>query len=104
MLATARRVGELQAVSKHISRSGHDIFLSYIPEFSAKTECKSNPLPRNFIVKSLKPFMGSLEEEFILCPVQAFSIYIKRTEVLLPHPRTLFFPLNVPCVQFPEMP
>ena len=33
-LATARRVGELQAVSS----SGGDLFLSYLPEFRAKSE------------------------------------------------------------------
>ena len=36
-LTTARRVGELQAVSREVSFSGADIFLFYLPEFRAKT-------------------------------------------------------------------
>ena len=36
-LATARRVSELQAVSCAVSMSGEDMFLSYLPEFRAKT-------------------------------------------------------------------
>ena len=43
-LATACRVGELQAVS----------YLSYLPEFRAKTESAVNPLPRSFCVKSFR--------------------------------------------------
>ena len=89
-LATAKRVGELQAISKLVSSTENDLFLSYIPEFQAKTENESNPLPRSFRVKSLSNFVGNLTEELLLCPVRALSIYIKRTEVLLPHPRTLF--------------
>ena len=37
-LATACRFGELQAVSRDVSFSGVDIYLSYLPEFRAKTE------------------------------------------------------------------
>ena len=50
-LATARRVGELQAVSQEVSFSGFDVFLSYLPEFRAKTESSVNPLPRSFRVQ-----------------------------------------------------
>ena len=32
-LATARRVGEFQAVSRDVSFSGSDVYLSYLPEF-----------------------------------------------------------------------
>ena len=39
-LATAKRVGELQAVSKKVSFSGGDIRLSYLPEFVAKRNQK----------------------------------------------------------------
>ena len=45
-LATAHRVGELHAVSSSVSFSGGDIFLSYLPEFRAKSESAVNPLPR----------------------------------------------------------
>ena len=70
-LATARRVGELQAVSKTVSFSGEDIHLSYLPEFVAKTESESNPLPRSFIVRSLQDFASGLPDELLLCPVRA---------------------------------
>ena len=48
-LATARRVGELQAVARDVSFSGSDAFLSYLPEFRAKTESAVNQLPAPFV-------------------------------------------------------
>ena len=78
-LATARRVGKLQAVSCAISMSGEDVFLSYLPEFRAKTESASKPLPRSFCVCSLRDFVGDLPEELLLCPVCALRIYFSRT-------------------------
>ena len=89
-LATARRVGELQAVAKDVSYMGDDIHLSYLPEFLAKSESEANPLPRSFIVKSLRDFAGGDDQELLLCPVRALRIYLARTERLVPHPRTLF--------------
>ena len=68
-LATARRVGELQAVSKEVSFSGQDIHLSFLPEFRAKTKSDANPLPRSFVVKSLVDFVSDLPEELLLCLV-----------------------------------
>ena len=62
-LATARRVGELQAVSHEVSFSGSDAYLFYLPEFCAKTESAVNPLPRSFCVRSLKDFVGELPDE-----------------------------------------
>ena len=89
-LATAKRVGELQAVSKVVSFAGEDIHLSFLPEFVAKTESERNPLPRSFVVKSLNSFVGNMPEELLLCPVRALKVYINKTKGLLPHPRTLF--------------
>ena len=88
-LATARRVGELQAVSSAVSSSGGDLFLSYLPEFRAKTESSSNPLPRSFRVRSLRDVVGSLPDELSLCPVCALQIYLRRTSSLSPCPRSL---------------
>ena len=73
-LATARRVGELQAVSRDVSFSGSDIYLSYLPEFRAKTEPSVNPLPRSLCVRSLTDFVGDLPEELLLCPVRALHL------------------------------
>ena len=89
-LATVRRVGELQAVSSAVSSSGGDLFFSYLPEFRAKTESSSNPLPRSFHVRSLRDFVGSLPDEVSLCPVHGLQIYFHRTSSLSPRPRSLF--------------
>ena len=82
-LATARRVGELQALSSRVSSSGDDLFLSYLPEFLAKTETSVRPLPRSFPVRSLRDFLGSLPDELLLCPVRALCLYLSRTASLL---------------------
>ena len=42
-LATVKRVGELQAVSRSVSFVGADACLSYVPAFLAKTESSSHP-------------------------------------------------------------
>ena len=95
-LATARRVGELQVVSSSISYSGDDLFLSYLPEFRAKTESSSNPLPRSFAVRSLRDFVGSLPDELFLCPVRAVRVYVSQTSSVSPRPRSLFVSPRTP--------
>ena len=47
-LATAKRVGELQALSRRVSLSSSSAGLSYVPEFVAKTETATRPLPLFF--------------------------------------------------------
>ena len=89
-LATARHVGELQALSSQVLSSGHDLFLSYLPEFRAKTESLVCPLPRSFPVRSLRDFVGSLPDELLLCPVRALRLYLSRTASLPSCPRSLF--------------
>ena len=89
-LATARRVAELQAVSRDVSFSGSDIYLSYLPEFRAKTESSANPLPRSFCVRSLSDFVGNLPDELLLCSVRALRLYLSRVSSVSPRPRTLF--------------
>ena len=85
-LATARRVGELQAVSREVSFSGADIYLSYLPEFRVRTEPSVNPLPRLFCVRSLEDFVGDLPEELLLCPVRALRLYFSCTASISPRP------------------
>ena len=89
-LATARRVGEIQAMSSSVSYSREDLFLSYLLEFRTKTESASNPLPRSFAIRSLRDFVGSLPDELLLCPVRAVRIYVSWTSSISPHPRSLF--------------
>ena len=89
-LATARRVGELQAVVADVSFSRDDAFLSYLPEFRAKSESEARPLPRSFRVPSLSDFVGSLPDELLLCSVCALCIFLHRTSSLSPRPWSLF--------------
>ena len=59
-LATAKRVGELQALPRLVSFSSSAAGLSYVPEFVAKTETATHPLPRSFEVKSLGDFAAGI--------------------------------------------
>ena len=77
-LATAKRVGEIQALSRLVSFVRADACVSYVPEFVAKTESLSNPIPLSFLVKSLSDFAAGLHEELLLCPVRALHIYLDR--------------------------
>ena len=67
-LATAERVGELQALSRAVSFVRSDTCLSFVPEFVAKTESFSNLLPRSFLA-SLSDFAARVDDELLLCPV-----------------------------------
>ena len=90
VLATAKRVGELQALSGLISFSSSAAGLSYVPEFVAKTETATRPIPRSFEVQSLGDFAAGLPEELLLCPVQSLSAYMTRTSQVVNRPRRLF--------------
>ena len=89
-LATAKRVGELQALSRRVSFSSSSAGLSYVPEFVAKTESAMRPLPRSFEVKSLGDFAAGMPEELLLCPVRSLPAYLDRTSSLVNRPRRLY--------------
>ena len=89
-LATAKRISELQALSSRVVKSGDGLILSFLPEFLAKTESSSNPLPRFFTLKSLDDFVGDLPDERLLCSVRALEEYLNRTKSLRFRPRSLF--------------
>ena len=90
-LATAKRIGELQAISHSVSFQNEDVILSYLPEFVAKTETIKNPVARSFKLKSLvSGRKGSAKEDSLLCPVRALKIYLQRSKVVSPRPRSLF--------------
>ena len=102
-LATARRVGELQAVSSAVSSSGGDLFLSYLPEFRTKTESSSNPLPRSFHVRSLRDFVVPyrMSYPYVLCARSRFICIVLPRFLLV---RGLFLSLHVlPLVLYPRM-
>ena len=86
-LATAKRVGELQAVSPRVAFQGDILSLSYIPEFVAKIEY---PIPWSFLVRFLARFLGGLLNDHFLCPVRAVGIYLALTSYFSPRPRSLF--------------
>ena len=89
-LATAKRVGELQALSSIVTFVGGDACLSYIPQFVAKSESLTRSIPRSFLVKSLSDFAAGLDDDLFLCPVRALRIYLQRTRSLTPLRHRLF--------------
>ena len=89
-MATAKRVGELQALSRVVSFVGADACLSYIPEFVAKSESLARSIPRSFLVRSLSDFAAGLDDDLLLCPVRALLIYLDQTLSLAPSRRRLF--------------
>ena len=64
-LATAKRVGELQALSSIVTFVGGDACLSYIPQFVAKSESLTRSIPRSFLVKSLADFAAGLDIDLL---------------------------------------
>ena len=88
--ATAKRVGELQALSSVVTFVHGDACLSYVPDFVAKSESLSRSIPRSFLVRSLSDFAAGLEDDLLLCPVRALRIYLDRLSTLSPLRRHLF--------------
>ena len=78
-LATANRVSEIQALSRHVSFSSSAAGLSFVTEFVAKTESALHPPSRLFEVPSLRDFAAGMPEDLLLCPVRALSAYLDRT-------------------------
>ena len=89
-LASAKRVSELQALSRIVSFSSSAAAVSYGPEFLAKTETAVRSLPRTFAIQSLSDFAAGLPDEILLCPVRALSEYVARTSRFVNRPRRLF--------------
>ena len=89
-LATAKRVGELQALSSIVTFVAGDACLSYIPQFVAKSESLTRSIPRSFLVKSLADFAAGLDTDLLLCPVRALRLYLLRARSLSPGRHRLF--------------
>ena len=89
-LATAKRVGELQALSSVVTFVGLDASLSYIPQFVAKSESLTRSIPRSFLVKVFVRLVAGLDTDLLLCPVRALRIYLDRTRSLSPLRHRLF--------------
>ena len=89
-LATAKRVGELQALSSIVTFVGGDACLSYIPQFVAKSESLTRSIPHSFLVKSLADFAAGLDIDLLLCPVRALRLYLLQARSLSPCRHRLF--------------
>ena len=88
-LATAKRVGELQALSSVVTFVAGDACLSYIPQFVAKSESLTRSIPHS-LVKSLADFAAGLVTDLLLCPVRALRLYLLRARSLSPGRHRLF--------------
>ena len=89
-LATAKRVGEIQALSCVVSFSSLSSGLSYVQDFLAKTETAVHPLSRSFSIQSLQDFAAGLPEDLLSCPVRFFREYMRRTLGFVNRPGRLF--------------
>ena len=89
-LATAKRVGELQALSSIVTFVAGDACLSYIPQFVTKSESLTRSIPRSFLVTSLANFAAGLNTDLMLCPVRALHLYLLRARSLSPGRHRLF--------------
>ena len=77
-LALAKRVSEIQALSRAVGFSKEGAVVSLVLSFRAKNDNKYKDLPRSFVIKDLTSIVGR-EEERKLCPVRALRAYLERT-------------------------
>ena len=96
-LATAKRVGELRALSSIVTFVAGVACLSSIPQFVAKSESLTRSIPRSFLVTSLADFAAGLSTDLLLCPIRALRLYLLRARSLSPGRHRLF---RVPSAPF----
>ena len=89
-LATAKRVGELQALSSIVTFVAGVACLSSIPQFVAMSESLTRSIPRSFLVTSLADFAAGLNTDLLLCPIRALRLYLLRARSLSPGRHRLF--------------
>ena len=97
-LALAKRVSELQALSRDVGFCSQGAMVSLALDFRAKNYFKCQGLERHFLVKELCSLVCQ-EEEALLCRVRALKAYLDRTSPLVgPNLTRLFisprFPSN----------
>ena len=92
-LASAKRVGELHALSYRVSHSlgWKEVSFSFVPGFVAKTQDQSSLEPRleNFTVLTL-PQPSSSPNGRLLCPVRTVKCHLNRTSQHRPRRERLF--------------
>ena len=74
-LASAKRVGEVQAFLKQVVFRGRNAILSFLSSLVTKTESTRFRLLRSGEVPSLADLTG-LEQERLNCPVRAIYSYL----------------------------
>ena len=84
-LASAKRVGELQALSSVVTFVHGDACLSYVPQFVAKSESLTRSIPRSFLVKS-----SSGRFAFIWTGLLPWLLFAIISSCLLVAPHALF--------------
>ena len=89
-LATAKRVGELQALSSIVTFVAGVACLSSIPQFVTRSESLTRSIPRSFLVTSLADFAAGLNTDLLLCPIWALRLYLLRARSLSPGRHRLF--------------
>ena len=89
-IATAKRVGELQALSSIVTFVAGVACLSSIPQFVAKSESLTRYIPRSFLVTSLADFAAGLHTNLLFCPIRALRLYLLRARSLCPGRHHLF--------------
>ena len=92
-LASAKRIGELHALSHRISHSRDwgEVSFNFIAGFVAKTQDPSSSAPRfeGFTVPAL-PNASTNRDGRLLCPVQVVRCYLDRTAAHRPRCERLF--------------
>jgi hypothetical protein len=80
-LASARRRGELQAISRDsrdLIFSQEGVHLRTVPGYLPKVAVKSHD-PKPFFIPRLTPFSGRDSEDRFLCPVRVLQFYLTAT-------------------------
>ena len=92
-LASAKRIGELHALSYRVShsRAWGEVSFVFVPGFVAKTQDPSSQDPRfdSFTIPAL-PKARDNPNERLLCPVRAVKLYLRRTAPHRPACERLF--------------
>ena len=88
-MATAKRIGGLQALSFSVSYRGDDLVFHYSPFFLTKIETVSHHFHRSVIVQFLTDFVGNLPER-VLCPGRAIRYLRRAVRSVEFTPSTLF--------------
>jgi hypothetical protein len=95
-LACARRVSGINAINGNDVEFTPDLSsmtLSFLPEFRAKNQ-ELDSDTQCFEVKSLSTLTDRTDKDYLLCPVRALSIYLKRTAPHRKSKRKLFISFN----------